>query len=703
MGVSFPAGTSMPVGRRSTPAPGAESPPRNTGRLTPAIADGSESLSRRTSESRSMSPLRSALPAPLFGAALHGGDLATLRTPYEREATELHRPLTSGANAALVEHVKHLPYYCEKPDRTTRENLNGEASFGPEGKSKEIVCRHLALAWALQIEATGKPDYTALRDVGSIQRSVPFELDAQIEHLQQAGTDSHIVAASDWGRFIADQLRSLEATGGIGAKRMIVTSDDHVMALELKVKRAPSGVRYVANFYDPNLTAAHKRVAGPDLQSFEALGLADVGVSKEFKTYFDGWPAAFVVGVPPGGAAAIPLPKPGGDPERRLAGPVPPLDVPVMHYLMAQGFAGTLRDILPSFVALVKDDPPLAEHLLSAESKGLDMTGLQVALEKGNVQVIHALRALAEAVSLPDVALESLLAARESGDTPSLTMAMWTGAADALHAFIKWVADSGLPADRQVELLAARDSHGMAGVESAMSKGHSGAVRAFIDGVAASALPTAEQLTLFDARRSPSEPPVLFQAMRAGKVKTVQAYFDGIQAHPTLSTDDKVKLLSMGAEDGAHVLRLGLKHGAPDTIAALVDGMTRLGLGAADQCTLLRGTDQWRMPALADAMLSGAADNVGAFAGAVLASSLSNADKVDVLKMGRWGANPLNSPAAREAYQQAVRDSSLPPAAQELLLVDLMPANRRSRRSDPLRKLEFGQFAPGVSQYVTAS
>lgn len=543
---------------------------------------------------------------------------------------ELHRPLASEtAHASLIHHIKQFPYYSEKPGRVTDENLNGEVKF-PDGGHQghdTIFCRQLAPTWALQVLTTGKPDYDAFRSRTALQQNVPSSMQLLYERLLTGAPENRLVPLADWGPFAARQLRAMEAAGDTPSKVMLFSSGSHVMAMELKIKPEASGPRYVGNFYDPNLTAAHKRIASDDLQRFEKLRLDDLLPYPHSRDeYFRGESVVSVTGIPPGGESAIPPLKIGGDPERRITGELPPLDETVMHHLMSGGFAGTLRDIQPAFAELAKKSPYNASSLLAGRA----------------------------------------------GDVPGLFTAMMAGQAHVVHAFRELI--QLVPAYRHAWLLAAQSGNNVPAVRAAAAFDHAPAVRAFVDCVAATSLPPAEQVKLLAGRAAPKDIPLLGMAMVQGHLATVNAYLGGIAAHPGLSAEIKAELLSLRNDKGSTVLAHGLQHGTPDTVAAATGWIARQDFSAIDKRSLLLAADNSGTPALLHALKGDDADNVQAYVSAVLASPMDEADKLHVLTAGRGSSDWLrfvaDHPAspALEGYRDAVSRSSLSPSAKEQLL-----------------------------------
>ena len=680
MNISFPKGTSAPIDN-SPPAAAPASGSRGESTSAPQVADGGESPPRRSSGLGSMSPLRRALPKTM-SEALHSGDMAALGTMYDgiangrtpvqvwrdaaranrydmqhavlllhegvdRQLTdlpreglrhneillngELHRPLTRQAHASLIDHIKQFPYYSEKPKRITLEDLNGKARFSDD--SGTITCTDLSLAWVLQQEATGKPDYPALSHPASIQRHVPPGIGEHYHQIDQRAPEAHLLMTADWGGFLATQLGSLEASGGNASKRLLVSSHSHAMAIELKVKQGPEGPRYVANFYDPNLTATHKRAASGDLRRFEGMKLDDQMIVPELmQEYFGKEGIVLVVAVPPGGIDALP---PVGDPQRRIASTVPRLGNDTMALLMSGAFVGNLRDLLPELVDMAKQDPAKAAHVLAAT---LD-TGV-----------------------------------------PAFFAALQNGSASAVQAYTELVAAVPLDADTRFDLLSARTRKTrLVGLESALWLGRSDAVRAFVDGVAASGLPVDKQLDLLATKGARNDVPAPGLAMQEGELTTVHSYLDGITANASLHAGDKVALLSRPNSKGLTAMAFGLMHGTAGTVSALAEWVaTQQDFSVDQQRKLLLAPDNDGTPALVQAFRQSepapAPDNIRAYVSAVLASPLSEADKIHLASAGlppgalQHEASGPGATQALNAYREAVLGSPLSQSAKDLLL-----------------------------------
>ena len=550
---------------------------------------------------------------------------------------ELHRALDPRLGSALTQHVKQLPYFSEKPHRITDQNLNDELPL-PGDEDERICCRHLALNWALQVMQAGKPDYEMLRDAEALQRGLPAGLEALYDRLLVAAPEVHLVPLGDWGPFAAAQLQALAARALPATKCLLVLSGNHVMAWSLKAKTGPDGdPRLVANFHDPNLTAAHKRVASGSLQRFEALRAEELlPRTGSLAEYFGVETDAMIIALPEGGPAGLPDPPPGGDPQRRVTGPLPPLRPSVMHHLGVGGFAGTLRDLLPAFAELARRDPAqAAEFLAGCSDEGV----------------------------------------------PALHMALQDGRAHLIAEFGRLLAVAQLDEDDHADLLAASDAEGVTGLFMAMQEGQAEAVRAFIACVAESGLPPSRQVTLLSGH-APDGGLGLAVARRPKGLAALHAFLDGLAAHEGLSLRDKVTLIGQPGRSERPALGHALVDGEPGAVAALTGWITRQGFSAQDQCDLLMAFDDDDTPGLTRAMEADAAENVAAFVDAVLASALDETDKVHVLTAGVAPGSLLGharshgSDEAIAAYRAGIRRSNLPPAVQDLLLQE---SSRRRR------------------------
>jgi hypothetical protein len=488
---------------------------------------------------------------------------------------------------------KHLPYYSKKPDRDNGASLNCQAPYpgAPEGSNEVVECRHLALTWASQLQATGKPDYAAFGSKDAIRNSVRPEAEALYINLLTRSPDVRLVPLDQWGGFMAEQLKSLEAAGVPAARQWLVNSGNHGMALELKVKQGPSGTRYVARFYDPNLTATHKRMGSDSIAEFEAMAItALLNKPSLQQAYFGEESVAMVVALPPGGAASLP---PASDPDRRLAGPIPPLDASVMDPLLAYGFAGTLRDIEPQVVELAQRHPAKAEHLLTA---------------------------------------------RGSDGSPGLSMAVADGHVHAVSAFVDLVAASGLDKPAQMRLLAAPARQGELGLAEALGKGEPKTAQAYLEALDRHPLLNASDKARLLATRGADGRTALVHALVSGRPETAAA-LTGWIARLDVAPEVRCALLLAIDHDRSPALGEPMQVNAADRVMAYARAVLDSPMSDREKVHVLKaGVPAGQL--LAAARQQGASQAIDAYRTAIQHSSLPLAAKAALLR-------PPTAPAAR--------------------------------------------------------
>lgn len=496
---------------------------------------------------------------------------------------------------------KEVPYYSKKPDRNNRANLNCQAPYpgAPEGSNEVVECRHLALTWASQLQATGKPDYAAFDSKDAIRKSVRPDAGALCFGLLTRAPDVQLVPLGQWGGFIAEQLKSLEAAGAPAARQWLVNSGAHCMALELKVKQGSSGVRYVARFYDPNRTATHKRMGSNSIAEFEALTVTALLNNPSWRqAYFGKESVAVVTPLPPGGAASLP---PARDPDRRLAGPIPPLDVSVMDPLLTYGFAGTLRDIKQQVVELASQSPAEAEQLL---------------------------------------------AGRGSDGSPGLSFAVADDHAHAVGAFIDLVAASGLDKPAQMRLLAAQARQGELGLAEAWGKCGPEVGQAYLDALDRHPLLDASDKAQLLATSGPDRRTALVHALVSGKPGTV-ATLTGWIARLDVPARVRCALL-LAIDHGRPALAEPMRLNAADRVMAYAKAVLDSPMSDREKVHVLTAG----LPAgqlLVAVRRLGASQSIHAYGRAIQHSSLPMAAKAALLR----------PPVASAARPQAERGAEI--------------------------------------------
>lgn len=448
---------------------------------------------------------------------------------------ELHLPLRFTGAPGLAVHLKQFPYYSEKPGRRSSANLNCEAFFpAQQGQAKtQIICRHLAMAWLMQHDSpAGKPDYQALGTIDAIARHVPRSIDALYMSLLNRADEVHVVRHSDWGQFTVERFQALERSGASTA-RIFIQSQNHALAAEFRIKHTDSQApQYVLNVYDPNVTAAHKRLSSDDLARFEEGRLQDfLKDDKWLHTYFKEADTALVaVGIPAGGMAKLSELPPAGLVDRRVSSVLPPLDTSVIHQLMHLGLGGTLRDLKVDLLRLAERSPQEAFELLNTTREG--WSGLAGAVAYEQTDSIAAFCEIVISSPLNQEQKATLLGGLDGKENPALYNSMVESRSVAVcRMLIDAMVQSGLDAETRAKLLAAHGKSAIPAQSEAMVKGRAPFVQAFVEGVVGSDLPLEVQRDLLHARRADGTP-ALYLTMMENQPRVVYAFVRSVLASP---------------------------------------------------------------------------------------------------------------------------------------------------------------------------
>lgn len=509
--------------------------------------------------------------------------------PVQSDVPQWGGALEQGQSSARrPSRAKTRPYYSEKPDRQSTVNHNEKAYFpGAEGNEDGlIVCRHLATAWLLQHETAGKPNYEALGDLDAIARNVPRWVEDAYKRVLSHSADVHIVENSDWRSFAAERFRELERSGA-DSKRMLIESGVHTMAAEFKIKRVPGmPARYVQKLYDPSRTATHKRASTTEMDRIQPTSISKFLPNEQaYQNYFGESEKVFLaVGIPPGGVLNLPPEHPGGYEDRRLSGPLPPLDETVVHHLVANGFGGSLRDIRGELGRLAGLAEEEAADLLAARNLEGD-SGLFTAAGKGLVDVIHAYCDVVRHCQLDSDLHAELLAGTSADGAPALFAAMHQGFGDTSRALIHGIATSGLEPALKVELLAARNGGGASALTSALSSGQAQSAAAFVEGVTASDLSHREVFALLKGSNPNGAPPSLALAMAGDKHLAIDAFVNAV-ANARVPRQMKLKVLR-GEFQGHSALQFAVSRGCDAAVAAYSQAVERSRLSFEDKAYLL--------------------------------------------------------------------------------------------------------------------
>lgn len=551
---------------------------------------------------------------------------------------EYHRLLSTG-EPELVSLAKEMPYYSEKPGRVNTENLNGQVPFTdpPPAVEPNIFCRHLAIAWLFDIETTGKPDYVAFNDRNKLPLVVTKELEGLLVTLQNHAPGAQIQPIDRWGRFVAEQFESLAGAGG--TKRLLVYSSQHAMGAELKVKPGPLGPRYVLNFYDPNVTAAHRRAASDSTTSFETLQLKDfLRGTAALPAYFRDEGSVLTVPVPRRSELlalqqnATPL-----EPDRRITGPLRQLDAGLLLHLARGGYTGTLHDLKPQMLALAQKEPQKM-HRFMLGGEAAEVTPLYLAMQGGNPHTVHALGDIILALPADDETRTKMLAAQRQQGACGLVMAMQDGAAPVVRAYGAMLAASRLPPKLQRDLLSARHPFTR----------HIASVTAAVN----------------------------------GRLDSLREYLHAVATNPSFTPKDRFELLAIRGTGGRPALQIAAMYGDAACLRELMDWTLASDLSTDHKRKLLLGQDDRRVGALEGMVELNKPENMTAYVQAVLESNVRDTLKVQVLQ-GHAAPGKLRAAAQRhafneawQAYATAIKASQLSPQAKATLLQDAKQTGR---------------------------
>ena len=246
------------------------------GPITQALRDLDLAAAKRALEKTGAPPIR-------FVARRHQDRLVGILALNDTEKLDAwHRrgllnPALQPADASGIrDFVKQFSYRKLPTGRKKLVCLNDRVTR--DDTRQKIVCRHLATYWLLHrpLLANGKIDYTSLTSKKHLKEAFKGENENAHDFYISNCTNCHLVENHRWGNFLAMQFREMADTGTHAEpKRILINSDNHALACELRIKHGTDGVpTYAVDFYDPNVTASHRRVRTQDLEAIESLSMA---------------------------------------------------------------------------------------------------------------------------------------------------------------------------------------------------------------------------------------------------------------------------------------------------------------------------------------------------------------------------------------------------------------------------------------------
>ena len=437
---------------------------------------------------------------------------------------ELHRSgmlesaLSSVQAPGTREMLKEYSYASHKPGRSSRVALNGAVTF--RGSEELIECRHLAMHWLVDrpVGKDGKRDYKRLSSPKTMQAALKKQTDATFTSFRHHCKEAHLVDIDMFGGLLASQFTELAKAGpGAPPRRMLILSDSHAMACELKFKQDQSGHPvYAVSFYDPNLTATHRRVRLGDLKSVEALSMHDlINDPRLVAEYYGGQSLAMVMVVPDEGAAigsSSSTPRLASEatgkrqltsgPERlehavgagtegANVAPLPDISANHLFQLLDNNFIGDLPQAFKQIDAMPDVEQQVAV-LAAVNSQGVPALAKLFVGGDDNTQAVSM---FATAVLSSEVLSSSqkteLLMARlpEPVATRGFLVALVYGQTEVVTAFMHLVLNSpALSPEEKCSLLEARATGDLDFLNGTIDRGHGNTVIAYQEALARSTL-----------------------------------------------------------------------------------------------------------------------------------------------------------------------------------------------------------------------
>lgn len=178
----------------------------------------------------------------------------------------------------IKSYLKAFSYTSVKPGRNAQINLNGRVRS--QHDRPPAVCLDLAVFWLLDRKPleSGKICYAEMATKRNLQLALSKRPSIAISD-RLAFWDRHLIENTSLGIFIAAQFRKLDKgdPASEAVTGFMITSDCHSMACRLKIKAAEDGTQqYVIHFYDPNVTATHRRMRSDDLSRIEAISMTEL-------------------------------------------------------------------------------------------------------------------------------------------------------------------------------------------------------------------------------------------------------------------------------------------------------------------------------------------------------------------------------------------------------------------------------------------
>ena len=503
----------------------------------------------------------------------------------------------------VAEVMKEIPYFS--PKRKWQNHFNGMATF--PGTGMPIDCRNFVehRQEVQQQHPQGKFDDTQFASLEAIANHVSYTTKAKHDHLRNHATEVHLRHNDDFGLALAQQLTSLAAEGKLPqSKFILLASTDHAMSVRLTVKEEENDdkPRYVAEFFDPNFTTSHVRVASASLRTFETLTLKNfIALPEAYQAYYptdENFSTMFVRPSPQTEQAGIETTQ-GVAENRMLTSSIKEEDInaAAIHHILANGFSADLRllknkvkitkellaakiadgypglylalqnghtDAIRAFGELLEQLPLEERAELLAAKRADGVSGLWVAFRKGNFETIKAYSELLKKIPLEK--RSELVAAKDADGNPVLCMLLQTGDADAIEAFGELLKQ--VPPEERAELLAAKRTNGDPGIFMALQDSHVDAIRAF--GELLKLVPSEDERAELVAAKRPNGTSGLLGVLWGENIDAIKAFGELL---PLMPSKKRVELLS-ATFHGKTIFSMLLEEGKLEALKQYIEIVT---------------------------------------------------------------------------------------------------------------------------------
>ncbi len=432
------------------------------------------------------------------------------KNPFFREKEEV-----SPSDLRIKRVMKEIPHYS--PKRGVPINLNNRTNF-PDSNDW-IVCRHLVehRQSVKERHPNFKFDYNQFENLEAIRANVSSKIEEEHCHLIAHAREVHLIHNDNFGQQLVKQFVTMEAKGK--SKQLILLhSINHVMSVELIIKKKNEIPYYVMTFFDPNSTTNHLRAASDSLCTFETMTLKDfIHDSDLYHFYYEDCYSIMFVR-PESQRNMV-----GASESRSLITCTKDneINASIYFYMMVGNFAGDMRRLNKEM-----RNWPSDKIINVLAGRPGESSGLYVALQNGNADAIEAFGEVLEYVH--DNELAKLIAAKHANnDAPGFFMALQEGHAEAIKAFCKVL--ELVPPNERAELVAAKSVDGYPGFFMALQEGHTEAIKAF--GKVLELVPTGKRAELV-AARDPRGFPGFCMALQNRHAEAIKAFGEVLRLVP---------------------------------------------------------------------------------------------------------------------------------------------------------------------------